>query len=222
MTLWLHVHGGYPSYARNCEEWTPTDHTALKFVRALKGQEFNGYATLRTRKGEAVQIRKNHTAPAFRIFGEWAAHKLGELQVAGGFLVPVPSSSCTAFGTDEKGRNLATAVADRNPNFKVGEALSWKVDLGRAAEGGPRDSGTLFNNLNVKPHAEASTVVLIDDVASSGGHLLACARALRLQGHTVEHALCAARTVNTHPANMWAIPPCDLEANPFENLPFNF
>lgn len=221
MALWLHVHGGYPSYAGNGEEWTTTDYDAMKLVKALKGTTFKGYATLQTPTGHWVTFRATERAPAFRIFGEWAAAKLTALGITDGVLMPVPSSSCVAFDTDVKGKELADAIAQRAAAFTVVNGFHWRQAFGKAAEGGTRDASILQENLVVK-NGPASHIVLVDDVATSGGHLLACARALRARGHTVEHALCAAQTVNTHPANMWAIESRDLELNQFENLFLDF
>lgn len=221
MALWVHVHGGYPSYAGSGEGWSTTDYDAMKLVKALKGHSFKGYATLQTPGGHWVTVRENDRDPAFRIFGEWGAAKLRELGIDSGALVAVPSSSCVAQGTDAKGHSLASAIQQRSQDFKVVNGLWWNDPLGKAAEGGTRNSTLLQANLVVLD-GPASRVVLVDDVISSGGHLMACARALRERGHTVEHALCAAQTVNTHPANMWSIESRDLEANPFESLPLDF
>lgn len=221
MALWLHVHGGYPSYADSGEQWNQGDWDACNLVKAVKGHPFKGYATLPTVGGQWVTVRATDRAPAFRIFGEWAAAKLNHLGIAQGVLISVPSSSCVAWDSDPKGAALAEAVRSRSPGLTVVDALHWREALGKAAEGGTRDAAVLQANLVVK-QGPPSRVVLVDDVATSGGHLLACARALREQGHTVEHALCVAQTVWNHPADMWAIASRDLEANPFENLALDF
>lgn len=103
MALWVHVHGGYPSYAVTGEGWTDHDYDAMKFVKALKGLPFKRSATLRTVSGHWVTFNENDRAPAFRVFGEWAASKLAELGVADGVLMAVPSSSCLQQGGDVKG-----------------------------------------------------------------------------------------------------------------------
>lgn len=221
MALWVHVHGGYPSYAGSGEQWIGSDYEAMKFVKALKGLPFNGHASLRTPTGFPVTIRATDRSGAFRIFGEWATAKLAELELSDAVVMAVPSSSCLAMNGDEKGRALTAAVKQRSPNITVVEGLWWKAQLPKAAQGGTRDSSVLEANLNVLD-GPPSRVVLVDDVVSSGGHLRACARALRAKGHSVEHALCAAQTVNNHPENMWKIDPRDLEANPFESFSFEF
>lgn len=223
MALWLHVHGGYPSYAESGEQWNQADWDASAFVKALKGRDFNGYVRLQMATGEWLNARANDRAPAFRRFGEWAAVVLQELvrqqqvDAERTLLMPVPSSSCVAFGTDAKGAGLVGAIAAASPGFTPVDGLHWRQALKKASEGGTRDAAVLQANLIVRA-GPPRQIVLVDDVATSGGHLLACARALRAQGHDVEHAICAAQTVWNHPDNMWAIPSRDLEANPFANL----
>lgn len=219
MTLWLHVHGGYPSYKESGEDWRNSDYDAWKLVKALKGEPKKS-ATLQKKSGAWVTFGQNNVQPAFDLFGEWGAWKLQGLGLEGGFLVPVPSSTCLAFDQDPKGQRLADAIASRAPGFSAKAALCWKTELGKAAAGGgTRNPDTLLENLKVLDSGgHPNTVVLVDDVASSGGHLIACARALRAQGHHVEHALCAAQTVNTHPPDIWNIASKDLEVDWFETL----
>ena len=219
MTLMVHVHGGYPSYAGSGEAWNDADYEAMKLVKALKGLPFKGYASLLTPTGALVTVRENDTVGAFRIFGEWAAAKLAELGVADGVLMAVPSSSCIGMGTDAKGQKLVEAIRQRSTAFQPIDGLWWKEEFNKSAKGGTRNSAALEANLVVR-EGPTSKVVLVDDVVSSGGHLLACARALRAKGHTVEHALCAAQTVNTHPGNIWKIESRDLEA--CDNLSWDF
>lgn len=215
MTLWAHVHGGYASYEGTPHNWGQVEYDAYKLVQTLKGNSINGYATMKKVDGKWVTFRTETPEGAFALWGEWAGAKALQIAPAGALLVPVPSSSCLAIGSDEKGRKLAQAVEAYAPGFSLAEALCWAVQFAKSAEGGPRDPDILFKNVRVATHLEKRDVVLIDDVVTSGGHLIACARALRWAGHKVEHALCVAHTVHGPPAGgMFSIPPWDLEADP--------
>lgn len=214
MALWLRVHGGYPSYAESGEAWGATDFVAFKFVQALKGNAIKGYAWL-PRPVRPLKIDADDCSAAFTVFGEWGAQQVQQLGTANPRLVPVPSSSCLALGTDEKGRKLAACIAERAPGSIVSEMLHWHEAHGKTADSGSRDPAVLLANLRVAQGVPPSNIILIDDVATTGGHLLACARALRHFGHTVENAICAAQTVWTHPQDMWKVETRDLEAHLF-------
>lgn len=213
MALHLHVHGGYPSYGVVGEAWKTADWDAFKLVQALKGKPIKGYATLKKANGKWIRIEAGACEPAFELFGEWAVTRLQGLGLSGGLLVPIPSSDCLAIGTDAKGQKLAAAIASRVEGFVVGDALHWAEQLPKAADGGPRDVATLYRNVRVRTSLPKVPIVLIDDVVSTGGHLIACAKAMRYFGYTVEHAICAAQTLNTHPeGDMFSIETRDLEA----------
>lgn len=213
MTLWLHAHGGYPSYEQIGLEWDQWDFDAYKFIQALKGNSVSGYATLQRPNGGWLKIEGENTAAAFQIFGEWGAKVLDDIGLEEGHLVPVPSSTCLELGGDEKGRKLAQAITNVRPNFKVLEALHWHKKLPKSAEGGPRDVPTLLANLRIMQELPEGHLILIDDVVTTGGHLRASASGLRHFGGTVELALCGAQTVNDRPKPIFAIAPRDLEGS---------
>lgn len=215
MVLSVRVHCGYPSYAESGEGWNNLDWDAFKLVKALKGKPINGYATVRRLSGQSVRITADNTGPAFEVFGEWGARTVQDHGPARGLIVPVPAADCLALSQDPKGRRLADAIAIGLPTFQVVDALHWDVEHPKASEGGPRDFATLFGNLRVHTGLRPSHVVLVDDVMTGGGHLRACAEGLRAFGHQVELAICAARTVHSHPeTGIFNLPPVDLEATP--------
>jgi hypothetical protein len=215
MTLWVHVHGGYASYEGTPHEWGQAEFDAMKLVQTLKGNAINGYATLKKLDGGWATFRTGTPEGAFDLWGQWAGAKACEILPGGGLLVPVPSSTCLAIGADVKGRKLAEAAQAHAAPFTVTDALHWAVQFAKSAEGGPRDPRVLFENLRVLTQLPKREVVLVDDVVTGGGHLIACARALRWAGHKVEHAICAALTVHAPPSGgMWNIPARDLEAAP--------
>lgn len=77
----------------------------------------------------------------------------------------------------------------------------WKRNLGSASkEAGPRDPGTLYNNIAVlkdflRDVDKNTPVLLVDDITTSGGHLRASAAKLREAGLNVTGALCGGRTL---------------------------
>lgn len=216
MTLLLHVHGGYPSYANSGAAWRGIDHDAHMFAQTLKGNPIGGYVQMKDVNGTWRKFTTGNPAPAFDMFGRWAAKVLNELALPPSLLVAVPSSSCVTLGGDPKGRKLADTISSYAPQHKVLDALHWAEVLPKAAEGGERDPDVLYSRLRVLAPHPSSRIILVDDVVTTGGHLLASARALRYFGHTVDHAIAAAQTVWDHPSggSMFSIASRDLEAAP--------
>jgi hypothetical protein len=219
MVLSVRVHCGYPSYVESGEGWNQHDWAAFKLVQALKGRPINGYANLQRPNGAWLQIAAENPQSAFDLFGEWAELQIRQQGPLAGLIVPVPASDCLALGADPKGRRLAEAVTSRLAHFEVSEALCWAEQFPKASEGGPRDAPTLFGNLLVRTEMQPRHIVLVDDVTTSGGHLLACAQGLRAFGHVVEYAICGARTVHHHPQQgMFSLAAYDLEAAPLAGV----
>lgn len=72
-------------------------------------------------------------------------------------------------------------------------------------QGGTRNPEVLLKNLAVTGRVRGATVVLVDDVLTSGGHLQACSALLRQHGAEVEMAFCAGRADDTQPDDLFAI-----------------
>lgn len=216
MSLFVHVHGGYPSYEGTGHSWGQSEYDAMKLVQALKGRPINGYATLRKVSGQWVTFTSEKPQPAFDLWGEWAAAKAKQLMPEGGLLVPVPSSDCLKLGGDPKGRALVEAITRFAPEFEIAEALCWGQKFQKSSEGGPRDPDVLFGNIRVSKRFPKKKVILIDDVVTGGGHLIASARAMRWAEHEVPYAICVGYTVHAPPVDgMFSIPAWDIEAIQF-------
>lgn len=141
---------------------------------------------------------------AFFVFGIWGASLLSKWTNA--WIVPVPASNHTEFGIQFAGSRLAAAIAARFPkeaNISAAPILAFKSKMPRASAGeaGARDKIAIQNGLQINAEIpKGQHVVLVDDVCTSGAHLVACANFLRAKGAHINTALCLARTVNSqHP-----------------------
>jgi predicted amidophosphoribosyltransferase len=91
-------------------------------------------------------------------------------------------------------------------NLKIAtlwDGLRFKKTLTKSREGGPRDVGTLYDNLDViAPIPTDAQIILIDDVCTGGGHLKAAAKRIVEGGGECIFSICIARTANdkTRPA----------------------
>ena len=183
--------------------WRSEDFDSYKWVQALKGRELNKYALVPVR-GVTQRLSNENLADAGAWFGIYVSDYLEKTDMNGPFLViPVPNSNCVAGSTTKpRTRRLAKAVCD---TLKDGSAmldcLRWKKNLGSASEdGGPREAGILYRNLVIledvlKTADKDLSVILVDDVTTSGGHLQSCAAKLDSKGLSVEIVMCGGKTV---------------------------
>ena len=178
--------------------WRPRDHDALKFVKAIKGRTLNLYADVPV-CGHLKRLDNSNRVQATVWFAEMAADYLSASNMSGPFtLIPVPSSTVTV-GVDGQypalimSRDLAARL---NDGTAVLDCLRWRTSLRSAHSGGTRDPRALYRNLQppARITRECDPVILVDDVLTTGGHLMACASVVRRSLDRPRLALVAGRT----------------------------
>lgn len=183
--------------------WRSEDFDSYKWVQALKGKTLNKHAYVPVH-GQQKYLSNDNVEDAAKWFGIFVADYLKKHRINGPFLVvPVPNSDCVASSdTKPRTRRLAKAVCDAlKDRSTVLDCLRWKKNLSSAsADGGPREVEILYGNLTVlkgllEDVDDRSSVLLIDDVTTSGGHLRACAAKLESKGLSVDIAMCGGKTV---------------------------
>jgi hypothetical protein len=190
-------------FCNNSMRWRPEDFDSYKWVQALKGRELNKYALVPV-DGVKRRLSNENLGEAVIWLGIYVADYLKEQEITGPFLVvPVPNSDCVASSTKKpRTRRLAKAICDTlNDGSTVLDCLRWKKNLGSASEdGGPREAEILYRNLVILEDVLKETdcdlsVMLVDDVTTSGGHLQACASKLDTKGLGVDIVVCGGKTV---------------------------
>jgi hypothetical protein len=190
--------------------WRARDHDAHDFVKAVKGQPINGFAQIPCR-GEAHRIDDSNRDLALELFGRMVADAAREHGLSTpGVVVPVPNSRCHV-GCPWRPRTLEQAqvlALELERGVTVLDAFRWSESLlSASAGGGQREPQHLFDRLRIVQEFPAGGLpcILVDDVLTSGGHLQACAAALRARGHSVELALVAGRALRTQMAEPFAV-----------------
>jgi len=111
-------------------------------------------------------------------------------------LVPIPDSNCVQ-GCVQAPRTLrlAEAIAIKTKRTAlVSDSLRWKHAQPPSHHGGSRDLERLFRELEIGRIRPTGTLLLVDDVLTTGAHILACAARLASAGFHCHNAICVAHT----------------------------
>lgn len=209
----------YAQYLSNVAvQWRAEDYAASKLIKAVKGENINGYAWIPA-GNTTRRLDNGNASEAIGWCADRMANTLQALLGNGSItLVPIPCSN-SLKGSPIKGPpwHLARALANRlGKSTGLVNLLQWTSYLGSARSGqGVRDPAVLEQHLSIDgpvPQSGGSEVVLVDDVYTSGGHIRACVRRLRAAGAKVDVALAAGRTVDGSPND-------DAFAEIHENIP---
>lgn len=189
------------------------DHNALKFVKAVKGKTFRGYADVPV-MGQTKRLNSSNSEEAVEWFGELAAAEIDKRKLRGPvILVPVPNSSCTEKnGKEPRTALLAKAIAGKLKNAKVWDGLRWTKEMTPTHQGGTRDPQKLYDNLAVTSDPPKGTLVAVDDVYTKGGHMQAAVARLSEKTAECSLAVCVGRTVLEAEEKPFAVLKVKLEA----------
>lgn len=190
------------------EDMRARDYNATHLVKAVKGLDLNPKAYTWVKiAGRRVKITETNKDEAIRWFAAWAARRIDVLGDADKVLVPVPGSSVVRTSPDDfRTALIARAIAARSKTPTVVAAvLRWKTPMTPSRDGGPRDPRILYPNIVLKGALPDGTLVLVDDVYTSGGHLIASAWRLVDQGRTVDFAVCCGRSLHYQLDNPFSV-----------------
>jgi predicted amidophosphoribosyltransferase len=200
----------FATYLTNVDiAWRDEDHSSLKFVKAVKGRHFGGYARVPV-ADKLKRLNQQNADDAIDWFARMAAQYLQDNETNELVLVPIPNSHCTeANGEIPRTTRIAAAIAAR-VGIEVLDCLRWKEAMTPSSHGGTRNPQELFDNLAEIENPAGSKIVLIDDVRTTGAHLVAAKAFLRVKKAKCVMAMCAGRTVWAPEENPFAILEEDL------------
>lgn len=191
MPLKLACFCSYPTTIE--EKWSDDDYNANGLKKALKGESLKACAAVPTTIDPAgyVPLVNSNAHLAVTIVARFCADFIGTeptLEGAGQIrLVPIPSSSAIINTTTRRfvGLQIAQETVSMigKPSVQVADVLRFTEASQTTRQGGTRLARDILAKLTLIGEVENGALyVLIDDVATSGGHILACEKKLRTVG----------------------------------------
>ncbi|MDO8977548.1 phosphoribosyltransferase family protein [Reyranella sp.] len=219
MALTVYAWGAYATYNHRQIAYRDEDSQVYVMVQVAKGElTSRQFSYVTALDGTRLRVSKDNPAAVHEIFGQYGACTLRLCRNS--LIVPVPSSSHTVLGTPFTGSKLVDAIVKKlSPmaNMQASPILAFDQVMPRASKGeaNGRDKTFIQSHLITKANSlQGINVILVDDVCTSGAHLLACADYLRAKGATVANAVCIGKTSPTQHPTPLAVKPEDIE-NPF-------
>lgn len=208
----LAVTCGYPSYEETGQNFEDSDWKALNLVKAIKGKPFKGYAPFGQHR---VDDTSRGRAIALRLVAQDAARRLRALGLTGA-LVPIPASDHTIHGQTFTGSRLCEAIAHVDDGFSAKPILRFTKVMPKASSGAAnaRSAREIAAHLEMLERPADDRCILVDDVATTHGHLRGVARFLHGQGVTVVGAYAVAQTIRQRPENMFDRPVQEIDTDP--------
>jgi len=195
-------------YLTGDAEMRGIDHDATCLVKGVKDRSIGNQYVLVDLGRQRVKITDANKGMAADWFAEWAAarikEKYGDETVV---LVPVPSSNTTPasagdFRTAKMGEKIAKLC-----NAVCHPHLRFKKEVPSASgEGGTRKPEEIYPDLVLTAPPPAGPVVLVDDILTTGGHLVASAWILEDIARKPDFAICCGRTVHQRLEDPYAVP----------------
>lgn len=171
------------------EERTQELWDAYKFCGAVKTRTINGYCTVPLKTPR--RINSTNVGAARLIFGGFIQHVYNKRGYGDAALVPAPSKD--SFSTAQFRSKLM--VDEACPaGLTVLPAVKFTAHLLPSSQGGPRGYAAMHPHMAVVPNLGARPVVLVDDIVTTGGTLLAARDRLTAAGFDVLGAIACGRT----------------------------
>jgi pyrimidine operon attenuation protein/uracil phosphoribosyltransferase len=200
--------GYYPDRAHNKKRRTEDYWNAYFYVWAVKfGTHKKDFYILNP---ERLNITKRNFDLVRKNFGKWASGQIPKLSGEDLVLVPIPSKDALVGRATYRSLQMAVETFKDTPYANcVLDGLRWKKDITKAHEGGARSRAILLPLLEASPQIKGKKIILVDELFSTGGSLLASSDCLIAAGAEVLGAITCGKTIY------------DFETPPFGTAEFN-
>lgn len=168
---------------------------SYKFCRAVKSKRLNG--TLEFPWKEKPEVISAETVGRARsIFGMFIQYTVEEMKLPSVLLVPVPSKDGLVGAQSFRSLEMLQESLVGNTAWPVAPSLRFTEKLQPAHAGGPRGRAALAPYLQVVPPIPPGQIILVDDLITTGGSLLASYDALAAVGREPVAAIVCGHTVS--------------------------
>src|SRR5437660_257221 len=154
---------------------------SFKFCRAVKSRRINGSLTFPWKAGPEI-INANNVGRARSIFGLFIKFTIDEQKWTTPVLIPVPSKDGLLGAASFRSLEMTRESIAGHGTWPIAPALRFSEALQPAHAGGPRGRGALAPYLQVETQPPPGALILVDDLITSGGSLLASYDALAAIG----------------------------------------
>lgn len=193
------------------------DHDATMLVKAVKGKDLpeRQYTTVKV-AGQWRTIRDANRDDAIAWFAEWAAPIVKAAGIGPKVLVPVPNRSAVVGGHEQPRTTLlAQAItAAIGAGATTADVLRWRKSLAKSTDLASRQPQVLLPDLVLTGPCPLGRVVLVDDVFTSGGHIIASTWRLQDQQRHPVIAVACGRTMHAQAEDPFTLPPEQLVVPP--------
>jgi predicted amidophosphoribosyltransferase len=188
----------FSSYLTNAGvAWRSVDYDGLNFIKAIKQHPLSGNYSHIPVGGVLRLLNAETAANASKWFSQMAADYI----IAAGVhcpivLIPVPDSSCVAGEVEPKMAHIADMIAARLNCATVWSGLRWREAHEPSHVTFEKDPRLFYENYVLTERPPAGTLIIVDDMHTTGSHVRSACTVLRDAGRTCKLALCAGKRVS--------------------------
>ncbi|ACB95636.1 phosphoribosyltransferase [Beijerinckia indica] len=194
----LFMCGYFPDLAGVYDAWPLDYQDAFSFCRAVRTGQFERNFSVHTQK-DPVRVCASNVGVARRAFGRFIERRITEeTSWPSPVLVPMPSEDAViGVGTFRSWFMLNEAMAPTEFKLSPVDALFWREKPSPQVLTAGRDElSTLTKDLICDFPLRGQTVVLVDDLVSSGTTLLAARDCLQREGAAVLGAVVCGKVIH--------------------------